>query len=766
MKKKKNNLTPSISKIIFRNIITLFNIVLVFIAVVLFLVGAYKNILFLGVVISNAFMGAFQEIKAKRALDRLQVLAQAKLTALRDGVEVVVTADDIVLEDVILLKAGNQIITDGIVIESEHLELDESLLTGEADRVHKTAGDTLMSGSYVTSGSARMQVTALPEDSYAQSLTSEAKSSKREKPILIRTLSRLIFLLTFVMLPLGIILFLTQFYADHLTLKQAVLGTSASMLGMIPSGLVLLTGVTMTVGAFKLANNKALVQSLPSIETLARSDVLCLDKTGTITDGTLVFDRMITTSEESEQEVGHILREILGVLPDQNATATILRETYGSSIEWDCIDYVPFSSERKWSGVQYEAGTYILGAPGILKEHVQQNELMEQANQYAKEGYRVLFITKTNQALSNECLPGQLTCMAFLLITDRIRDNAFDTFAYFAQEEVTLKVISGDNPYTVRAVAMKAGIANADQVLDMTTVGEDADYAELSETYTVFGHVTPHQKRELVRGLKRNDHTVCMTGDGVNDILAMRESNCSVVMVAGSDAARSAGDFILMSDDFTSMIDVLREGRQVINNMEIAASVFLLKTLYSILLTLIYIPMPYAFPMIPIQMMPINALTVAGPSFFLAMLPNYVRPSNRLFRNFIEYTVPGSITVVIATLYFQYVSVRFQISYSDMTTMVVFFIGLMGFGVLIRVGKIRNNLILLMYIIMITAYVLSFTLPFAANLFSLTGMLSSNVMFYLPMIAMSYVLYRLIGWGLSKFLDKNKHTVLGKWLKL
>ena len=756
MKRNKgSNLTPSISHIILRNTITLFNLVLVFIAIVLFFVGAYRNTLFLGVVISNALMGSFQEIKAKRALDQLHILAKAKYLTIRDQVEKSFTADELAIGDLLKLQTGNQIPTDGILVESDHLELDESLLTGESDRIHKMVGDSLLSGSFITSGSALMQVTALADESYAQSLTMEAKSSKRQKPILMRTLSRLIFILTFVMLPLGIILFLTQYLSDYLSFQQAVLGTSASMLGMIPSGLVLLTGVTMTVGAFKLAGKKALVQSLPSIETLARSDVLCLDKTGTITDGSLVFERIVPLGEISKTRITQIIQELSGALQDHNATAQVLRNSLGESTTWNVVDKVPFSSDRKWSAVQYDTMTFLLGAVGILGAHVEDPSVMEQANTFAREGYRVLLLTQTDASLLEQRVPSTLRCIAMILITDSIRENAVDTFTFFAEQEVILKVISGDNPYTVRAVANKARIANADKMLDMATVEENADYARLSEEYTVFGHVTPHQKRELIRGLKMNDHTVCMTGDGVNDILAMRESDCSVVMVAGSDAARSAGDFILMSDDFAAMIDVLREGRQVINNMEIAASVFLLKTLYSILLTLIYIPLPYAYPMIPIQMMPINALTVAGPSFFLAMLPNYERPSNRLLHNFIQYTVPGSITIVIATLYFQYMSVRFHISYSDMTSMVVFIIGLMGLAVLIRVGKIRNKLIFVMYVVMISAYILAFTWPWAASLFNISGMLSANVKIYLPMIAMSYVLYRVIGWALHKLLNKR-----------
>jgi len=778
-KRKQQQLTPTIPRIIFRNTFTLFNIILFILATAIVAVGRPEHALFIGVIICNMGTGAFQEIKAKRALDHLAILAKGKVKVIRDEEAMTISQDDVMVGDTVVLGAGNQVSADGMVVSSHGLELDESLLTGESDHIAKNEDDMVFSGSFVVSGQGKIKVTAVGEDSYAQTLTTEAKQGEKEKPKLLRTLNRMIMVLTFILIPLGAALFYMKYFDQREPLEIAILGAAASMTGMIPSGLVLLTGVTMTVGALKLAKRKALVQSLGSIETLARADVICLDKTGTITDGSLGFQGLELRQDISAAEVRKVLQELLGTLADNNATAVALTNTFGNNSEWTATIKQPFSSERKWSGVTFsDQGTYLMGAPGMLfyrqsksttlnspvnlathqsnfltfnqsegeecdlSDHQGEDEFLRKANEYAAKGNRVLALAYSAQPLVNHELPTELTCLALLILTDNIRENAADTFRYFAAEEVTLKVISGDNPHTVSFVAGKAGIENAHQFIDMKQVDETADYAEIANNYTVFGHVTPRQKRELVRGLKAKGHTACMTGDGVNDILAMREADCSVAMVTGSDAARTACDFVLMADDFSAMIDVLKEGRRIVNNIERVAAIFLLKTIYTMILTACYLILPYAFPMTPLQMMPINAFTVAFPSFFLSLQESDKRPANRLFPNIMEYTLPAALTVVINTLILQWMSDQHGISYEEITTKIVFMIGIMSFYLLFRMAKPCTRLIGTMLAAMVTGYVLTFV--FFGRIVALVDLFNRNAIYLLPLLGISFVVYHFL----------------------
>ena len=741
-KHKQQQLTLSIPRIIFRNTFTLFNIILFIMATAIIVVGRPEHALFIGVIICNMGTGAFQEIKAKRALDRLAILAKGKVKVIRNEEALTISQDDVMVGDTMVLGTGNQVCADGVVRSSEGLELDESLLTGESDHIGKGEDDTVLSGSFVVSGRGEVRVTAVGVDSYAQSLTIEAKQGEKEKPKLLRTLNRMIMVLTFILIPLGAALFYMKYFDQREPLETAILGAAASMTGMIPSGLVLLTGVTMTVGALKLAGRKALVQSLGSIETLARADVICLDKTGTITDGSLTFQGMERLGDFSEGEIQKIMEELLGSLGDTNTTAVALTKTFGNHSEWTTTIKQPFSSERKWSGVTFaEKGTYVMGAPGMLF-YRQGEELLQKANEYASQGNRVLALAFSKQPLVNQELPADLTGLALLILTDNIRENATDTFRYFAGEEVTLKVISGDNPHTVSFIAGKAGIENAHRFIDMKQVDEGDDYAEIANDYTVFGHVTPRQKRELVRGLKEKGHTACMTGDGVNDILAMREADCSVAMVTGSDAARTACDFVLMANDFSAMIDVLKEGRRIVNNIERVAAIFLLKTIYTMILTACYLVLPYAFPMTPLQMMPINAFTVALPSFFLSLQESDKRPTDRLFPNIMEYTLPAALTVVINTLILQWMSNHHGISYEEITTKIVFMIGIMSFYLLFRMAKPCTRLIAIMLAAMVTGYVLTFV--FFGRFVALVDLFNRNAIYLVPLLGIAFVTYHVL----------------------
>ena len=756
-------LTSTIGQIILQNTVTLFNFVIAFLAIIIVLVGHSNNILFVGVAISNTLMGIFQEIRAKRSLDKLSVLSKVHATVIRDGKAISVGTDELVLDDIVAITAGNQVFADAVVVSSDRLEMDESLLTGESKSVIKNEGDAVLSGSYVTSGRAYIRLTAVGEDSYAHTLTAEAKKSSKKTPRLLFVLKRIILSLTVIIFPLGTALFCVNYYLREEDIATSVLGMSASVLGMIPSGLILLTSVTMMVGAMKLAQRKALVQSLPSIETLARVDVLCLDKTGTITDGTLLFERMELFEEVPMEAAERAIAELMGALEDTNSTAMALTEAFGKSGNWKANMTMPFSSDRKWSGASFkDGGSFIIGAPNILFPGYKTN-FIERANAMAARGLRVLCLAYSFLPIADGRAPDDMHCLALLYLSDRIRENAAETFAYFAGEDVTIKVISGDNPLTVSAIAAKAGISDAHRTIDMSVIREGANYAAIAKEYTVFGHVNPTQKRELIRGLRENGRTVCMTGDGVNDILAMRESDCSLAMINGSDAARFASDFVMMSEDFGVMVDVLREGRRVINNIEKVAAIFLLKTVYSTLLTLIYIFIPFPYPVTPLQMMPINEMTVGIPAFFIALQATYFKPIKRMVANIIEHTLPAALTVVISTMYLQLTAILFEIPNEELATMVVLLIGSIGFYLLLKLIHPFTSRMKLMMALLITCFLL-FLIIFS-DFLTLASLFNRNAFFYLPLLYFGYHVHEFLGFVCYKTAGAYRILKNAGWTK-
>jgi len=760
--KQTQDLTPSVRRIVLKNTLTLFNFLNLFLATVIIMVGRPENILFIGVAIANSLMGIHQELKSKKTLDKLSVLAQGRVTVMRGGAAVSIAQDNIVLDDVMRLSAGDQICADGVVLSGSGLEVDESLLTGESDRIRKEVGENVLSGSFVTGGRGYVRAMAVGEDNYANSLTTQAKKkSKKIKSKLLRMMNIIIRVLTVIIIPLGFLLF----YSDYVRgeeISSAVLGSSAAIVGMIPSGLVMLTGITLTIGAMNLAKRKALVQSLPSIETLARTDVLCLDKTGTITDGKLVFERLEAQEGASPDIVAAAISELMGALPDENATAKILEETFGFAGNWKAVAMVPFNSQRKWSGCTFEnAGSYVMGSPGIVLAGTG-SPAMAQANRYAAQGYRVICLAHTGQPIVGEALPPGLRCAALLLLTDNIRPDAESTFRYFAQEGVTLKVISGDNPRTVGAVAAKAGLEGADKTVDMNSFGEGADFSAIVEENVVFGHTTPKQKLELIKAMQAEGHTTCMTGDGVNDILAMRESNCSVAMVGGSSAARSACDFVLLSSSFGAMISVLREGRRVINNIERVAALYMVNVVFSILLTLIYTFLPLPFPFMPLQMTPVNTLTTGIPSFFLALQLNYDRPAGRFLSNIFEHAFPAAITIVFNTLYIQLAAVMFGIPYGETSTMVVFMAGVVGFFMLFRVARPLTKITMVMLWTLVGLFACVFFVPGVGAFFFMEGLIGPNIFFYLPLIYISYHTHGYLGRLCRRLLDRLERFRLSR----
>jgi len=749
--------TPTIGKIVAKNTLTLFNLIYVALFVLILVAGGeIQSVLFIGVALSNTAMGIFQEWRSKVTLDRLSILAASKTKVLRDGQSQEIHQQDVVMDDIVILAAGEQICADAEVVYTDSLEVNEALLTGEQDTIHKTVGDSVMSGSFVVAGNAYVRVTAVGAGNFANSLTMEAKKFKKKTTPLMRTLNGIIRVTTIVIVPLGLLLFHNAYQRPGATFQSSILGTSTLVLGMIPAGLILLTGVTLALGAIKLARHKALVQSLPSIETLARVDVLCLDKTGTITDGTLSFRKFVLREGYSTEKAGQVLGEIMTALPDENATAEAIRGTFPNGGRWRAAGLVPFSSARKWSGVTFQGqGSYIIGAPQFVFPAGNQ-PFFKTVDKYAAEGYRVLCLAHSAERLDGDRLPHDLKCIGLLIFGDNIRPEAYDTFRRFTEEGVMLKVISGDDPVTVSTIAAKAGIDNANRYVDMSKQGENADFYTLVENYTVFGRVTPHQKRELVRALKRHGHSTCMTGDGVNDVLAMKEADCSVAMVEGSQAARNAADFVLLSSNFAAMVRVMKEGRRVINNIENVASIYLVNTIYFMLLGLIFAFVPLDLPIDDTaMMMPVSAAAIAVPTFFLAMRANYNKPRGRFLANVLENSVPAAIAVVTTILLVILAGALFDLGSEEVSTMNVLLIGTINFTVLARVARPFNRFIIALYAGCIAMFLIMFI--GGGDFLRLEPLWSRNAFFYLPLMHL----------GVSMFIYLNRFVrmLTKKWEK-
>ncbi|MGM0167797.1 cation-transporting P-type ATPase E [Enterococcus sp. AZ135] len=738
-----DNLLKSDKEIIKENTINIFNILNLVLALLVLLVGSPKNTLFFGVVVINTLIGIIQELRAKHTIDKLSVLAKTKAAVLREGRLQQIDQEEIVLGDILYLRNGDQVPVDGDLLAGEGVEVDESLLTGEADRVQKARRDKLFSGSFVTAGECFYRGTAVGKDNFAEQLTSEAKTKKTGNSELTKVLSRMIAVLTIVIIPVGLGLFYSQYQASD-SIKQAVLGTVAALVSMIPEGLMLLTSVAFAVGAANLARKKVLVQALPSIETLARVDVICLDKTGTITDGTLKFEQALL-EDISDNRLNEIMGALLYHLKDQNATAKALREAFPAIDSWQAEKVVPFSSARKWSGATFKnQGSFAFGAPEFIFKDMS-SDMQNKIQPYLEDGQRVLVLVEYPGTLEEE-LVYEPQLLATLIISDNLRENARETFGYFAKQDVQLKVISGDHPLTVSKIAQKAGIKNAEVFIDMSSLEEPIDYKALVNNTTVFGRVTPKQKQSLIHTLKAN-HTVCMTGDGVNDVLALREADIGVAMANGSSAARAASDVILLDSDFARMQNVLNEGRRVINNIERVASMYLVKTIYSLILAVIFMIIASPYPFQPVQLTPINALTVGIPSFFLALKPSYERIKGDFLNNILRVSLPGALTVVSAIMIIQLADVLFNLDYQATSTMSVFLTGCVGLLVLYKVSFPLDKKKIALIAVLSTAYLSCYL--FFREFFDFDKLWNRNLFFVIPLTFGIYWLFR----GLTFVMD-------------
>ena len=632
----------SVKDIVMGNTLTFFNFINIVLLALVLSVRSYKNMLFIFIIIANTLIGIFQEIKAKITLDKLKILTVSHVDVIRDGVKKSVTVSELVKDDVILLKSGGQIPADGVILDGE-VDVNESLLTGESDSIHKTCGSKVLSGSFVTSGKAMCLLTEVGHDCYMEKLSSEAKQFKRYKTELQRNLDTILKFISIIIVPLGIILFAKQYWISGSTYEQAALDTVAAVLGMIPEGLVLLTSVALALGAVRLARRSTLVRELFCIETLARVDTLCLDKTGTITEGHLCVQGEESVKEDVDLE--QLMGRMVAALGDENETFQALRQHYKRNQSTNTKLVLPFSSERKFSGVVFEGeGTYLMGAYQFIFPQADP-AVLEKIAEYASQGLRVLTVAHSPNEMTDYTLAEDFEIVGFVFMTDVVRKNAPDILGYFEEQGVDLKVISGDDPVTVAAIAARAGLKDPDKYIDATTIHTDEEMEDAILKYSVFGRVTPKQKQQMVRLLKQNGRTVAMTGDGVNDVLALKDADVSIAMASGSEAAKNTANLVLLNSDFASLPHIVNEGRRVINNIKAAASMFLIKTGFSVLTALLTIIVGQNYPFQPIQLSVINGCAVAIPTMLLQLEPSFQKVNKHFFREVLRMSMPAAITI-------------------------------------------------------------------------------------------------------------------------
>ncbi|EJG4474016.1 cation-translocating P-type ATPase [Enterococcus faecalis] len=609
------NVAKSTKDIIFDNVMTLFNFLNFAIAVCLLFVGAYSNLAFLAIIIVNMSIGIFQEIHARNLVQKLSIVAKENVHVVRNGVQQEIDTKELVMEDIVIISAGEQVPSDMEVIDGK-VEANEALLTGESDLIEKEIGDTLLSGSFIVSGQAYARVIHVGAENYAVKITQEAKMHKPIQSELVNSIRKVSKFTSWVIIPLGIILFVEAFWLRDAGIKTSVVASAAALLGMLPKGLVLLISIALTTGVIKLAKKRILVQDMYSIETLAHVDTLCLDKTGTITEGKMKVQKAIILHDKYEELFPQIIGSYLSESTDNNITMQAIRDHYEVSNRFGGKEVLAFSSERKWGAIEFpEIGTVYLGAPERL---VDDSRLPEAVFTAQENGYRVLMLAIAEQQPLNETKMPYLEPLAILEIDDPIRQNAKETLAYLKEEGIDLKVISGDNPVTVSNIARRAGLPGYESYIDLSTKTTEAEVREAVQQYTVFGRVSPQQKRTIVRELKDTEHVVAMTGDGVNDVLALREADCSIAMAEGDGATRQISNLVLLDSDFTTLPDVLFEGRRVVNNVTRVSSVFFIKTIYSFILSIICALTAIAFPFIPIQVTLIDLAIEGYPAFFLS----------------------------------------------------------------------------------------------------------------------------------------------------
>lgn len=755
-------------QIVLQNIFTYFNLIFIVLAVLLCLVSSYKNLTFLPVILANTGIAIYQEIRSKKIIDNLSVLNAAKVTVVRNGAANKIDMEELVLDDVILLETGQQIPADGYVLDGK-LQVNEALLTGEADEIVKEVDDYLMSGSFVVSGKAYVRLDKVGYDSYISQLTAKAKKmGGGEQSEMIASLNKLIKWIGIIIIPIGITLFSQSYFFNGNTIKESVVAMEAALIGMIPEGLYLLTTIALAMSAARLAKQRVLLHDMKSIETLARVNVLCVDKTGTITENQMSVQKLVIAKNEQAEQQATRIQELISdyakAMANDNATMQAIKTYFNKPTDQEPLSILPFSSVQKFSSVTFADGVYVLGAPEmVLRERFE--TVKNEFNQYADQGYRVLVFGSYQGILSEALLEAEVIPLAYLLIANPIRKEAPDTFAYFKEQGVAIKVISGDNPQTVSTVALQAGIANADQYIDVSQLAEE-DYLSAVEKYTVFGRVKPEQKMQFVQLLKQKN-TVAMTGDGVNDILAMKEADCSIAMASGNEATIQAAQVALLDSDFSRMPEIVAEGRRVVNNIERSASLFLVKNIFSFLLSVFSVLFALTYPLEPSQITLISLFTIGLPSFLLALEENKNRIEGKFIVNVLEKAIPGGLTdmTVVGTLVVG--GVILHLNKTDVSTASTMLLTAIGFLVLYKIchplNQFRGRIILF------CAAGILFSVVFLHKLFSISAISPVSILLLLILFFAADSIFRQYSRMIenySQLKDGKKKRSIWFWLKV
>ena len=694
-------------EIVISNVFTYFNLIFLVITILLIMVGSFRNLTFLPIIIGNTVIGIVQEIRAKKTLEKMSLLNAPHVDVIRNGSVKQISTEELVKDDVILLTAGKQICADAVVI-SGNIQVNESLLTGEADEVEKTEGSTLMSGSFVVSGECYARLEKVGNESYISKLSLEAKSmGDKEQSEMIRSINLIVKWVGIVIIPIGLILFWQSHFVNGESITKSVTSTVAAIIGMIPEGLYLLTTVALALSTMKLARKKVLLHDMKSIETLARVDVLCVDKTGTITEPDMKLKEIFlcknsgadgTQTALTLDELKSLILDYANASVDNNATMLALKAYAAealtnntSALHRTAVSQQAFSSSLKYGSVTFSDGTYLLGAPEFIM-HEDFARIEEEIIPYADKGDRVLLFARYNGENVENGINGSVTPLGFVALANPIRENAVKTFEYFKSQGVSIKVISGDNPRTVSRIAIQAGIESAESFVDAATLDTEDKIADAVNKYTVFGRVTPKQKKQLVKALQAKGHTVAMTGDGVNDILAMKDADCSVAMASGSEAAAQAAQVVLLDSDFAHMPDVVYEGRRVVNNIQRSASLFLVKNIFSLLLSLFSVILMVTYPLEPAQVSLISMFTIGVPGFLLALEQNKDRIKGHFITNVMLKALPGGLTDVIAVGALVVCGEVFCISDASIGTIATLVLSVVGFMILFKISEPLNGM--------------------------------------------------------------------------
>lgn len=716
-------------KIIRDNLLTYFNLIFLVITVLLCIAGAFRDLTFLPIIIGNILIGIVQELRAKKTLDKMKILNAGHAVVIRDGKRQKVTAEELVIDDLVWLSSGDAICADSVVVSGE-ITVNESMLTGEADGIVKKENEELLSGSFVVSGEGYARLTRVGNDSYISKLTNEAKALKKgEESEMIRSINMFVKVIGIIIIPMSVILFVQAFVFRNASFRTSITSMVASIIGLIPEGLYLLTTLALAVSMMKLAKDKVLLHDMKSIESLARVDVLCVDKTGTITKPEMTVTEIVSCDDSmNEVFTDYVMSSI-----DNNATAVALKKYLNDNNVMNgkrtASKVYPFNSTVKYGAMAFNGDYYVLGAPEfIIKTGF--NNLKDDISQYTTKGYRVIVLAKAESLTRDGVIDGEILPLGFVVLANEIRDNAVETFTYFKEQGVAIKVISGDNPATVSEVARQAGIENAEKYVDASTLTDNLMISEAIAKYTVFGRVTPKQKQQFVKALKMQGHTVAMTGDGVNDILALKDADCSVAMASGSEATAQAAQIVLLDSDFSRMPEIVLEGRRVVNNVQRSASLFLVKNIFSLLLTIFSTVLMISYPLMPSQVSLISMFTIGIPGFLLALEPNKSRIKGHFLGNVLLKALPAGLTDFFAVSALVICGHVFNIPSTDIATASTLLIAVVGFMIMIKISHPFNKF---KYgILALNIFGLIFCGLFLDNLFAMSDM--SNICILLTIV--------------------------------